>query len=121
MISEKELEEQIRDATDLDQLARTLQELLSGSYTVWPNGQLTCMKGLVERVYDLRIIFRPNDHPPPHFHVKGQDLNASFEIATGELWKGTIDPHHNRLIKDWWCKRARTKLTDFWNATRPTG
>ncbi|MCJ7833511.1 MAG: hypothetical protein MUQ20_03900, partial [Deltaproteobacteria bacterium] len=66
MVSEKELENQIADAANLEQLGKPLQELLAGPYTVLPDGRLYCIKVLVERVSDVRVIIRLNDHPPPH-------------------------------------------------------
>jgi hypothetical protein len=120
MKNEKVLECQIKDATDLEQLTQPLQELMSGPYEVWPNGQLVCLKVLVERINDLRIEIRPKDHPPPHFHVIGSNLNASFDIESGNHLEGQIDPRHFQKIK-WWHGRARTKLAAIWDNTRPAG
>jgi hypothetical protein len=118
MVSEKELERQVKNAVGLEQLAKSLEDLLSGPYGVLPNGELYCIKVRVGRVNDVRIIIRPNDHPPPHFHVRGQDFDASFDIESGSLRKGQIDPAHFQKIK-WWHKRAKGKLLDAWNSTRP--
>jgi hypothetical protein len=120
MKSEKELERQIRDATDLEQLTQSLQELLSSPCAVWPNGQLICIKVLIERINDLRVEIRPRDHPPPHFHIIGPNFNVSFEIESGDLLEGQIDPPHFQKIK-WWHNRARAKLNAIWDNTRPTG
>jgi len=117
MTIEEELRQQIKNATNLEQLAKPLQELLSGPYAVWPNGQLICIKVLVERVNDLRIEIRPNDHPPPHFHVLGQNFDVSFEIESGDLRKGRIDPSHFQKVK-WWYTHAKPKLSEIWLKTR---
>ena len=37
-------------------------------------------KELVARVNGLKIEIYSNEHPPPHFHVKSPNINASFSI-----------------------------------------
>ncbi len=120
MKSDKELERQIIDATNLEQLTQSLEELLSSPFAVWPNRQLICIKVLIERINDLRVEIRPKDHPPPHFHIIGPNLNVSFDIETGDLLEGQIDPRHFQIIK-WWHSRAKAKLNTIWDNTRPTG
>lgn len=118
MLSEKELERQVENAADLDELSDSLEELLKGAYKILPNGELYSIKVRVDRVNGLRVIIRPNDHPPPHFHVRGQDFDASFDIESGALRIGQINPTDFQKIK-WWHKRAKGKLLDIWNRTRP--
>jgi hypothetical protein len=119
VFSKKELERQVENAVDLDQLSSSLEELLGGPYGMLPNGELYSIKVRVDRVSGVRIIIRPNDHPPPHFHVRGQDFDASFDIDSGNLRKGQVDPAYFHKIK-WWHKRAKGKLLEVWNETRPT-
>jgi hypothetical protein len=119
MLSEKELEQQINDAVDLVQLTKSLQELLSGPYAISPDEDLYCTKARVDRIDDLRVVIRPNDHPPPHFHVIGQDFDVSFEIESGILLEGRIDPPHYQKVK-WWHKRAKQILNRIWENTRTT-
>ena len=118
MTLEEEFERQIKAAINLEQLAKPLQELLSGRYSVWHDGRLYCIKALVEQVRDVKVIIRPNDHPPPHFHVLGQKFNASFDIESGDLLEGQIDTLHHRLIRVW-HKTAIPKLQKTWLETRP--
>jgi hypothetical protein len=118
MTLEEEFEKQIKAATDLEQLAKPLQELLSGGYSVWHDGRLYRIKVLVEQFRDLKIVIRPNDHPPPHFHALCQNFNASFIIESGELLEGRIDPIHHRLVRVW-HKDAIPLLNKKWAETRP--
>ena len=37
-------------------------------------------KHLVERVNGVKIEIFSNEHPPPHFHVKSPNIDASFAI-----------------------------------------
>ena len=115
-----ELERRTKDATSLEELGETLQELLSGPYEVWPNGELIEIKVFVDAVNDMRVEIRPKEegHNIPHFHVVGQDFDASFEIETGRHMKGSINSRHLRLIRDWWARQARGGLLAIWNATR---
>lgn len=85
-----------------------------------PDGTLRAIfeRQLVERIGKLRIDIRPNEHPPPHFHVVGPDLDASFEIVSGELLAGDIRASDYQRIR-YWHQSARTKLIQIWNATRP--
>jgi hypothetical protein len=58
--------------------------------------------GMVDSVGQLKIEIFPNDHNPPHFHVKTERYNAKFDIETCELLGGTGVPgKHIRVIKDW--------------------
>lgn len=58
-------------------------------------------KQRIETIEHLEVIIYPNDHNPPHFHVKSKDLkiDAKFLIETGELYKGEISSKDLRKIK----------------------
>ena len=118
MFSEKELEQQIENATNLEELAKPLEELLNGPYNVLPNGQLYEIKALVDQVNDFRLVIWPNDYPPPHFHAIGRDFAASFYIEPFARKDGEINPPHFQKVK-WFHKRAKGKLLRIWNETRP--
>lgn len=117
---DKDFEERIKAATTLEELAQPLEELLSGRYSIWYDGRLYLVKAIVDQIRDLKIIIRPNDHPPPHFHAIGQNFNVVFEIETGDLMEGRIDPIHHRLVRKW-HKDAIPLLQKMWLETRPSG
>lgn len=58
-------------------------------------------KERIETIEHLEVIIYPNDHNPPHFHVKSKDLkiDAKFLIETGELYKGKISAKDKKKIK----------------------
>lgn len=118
MTLEEEFEKRIRTASNLSELAKPLEELLSGRYSIWSDGRLYCIKGVVERIRDVKIVIQPNDHPPPHFHVIGQCFNASFEIETCDLMVGDIDTRHYKLVRKW-HPAAVPLLRKAWQETRP--
>jgi hypothetical protein len=95
----EQFENQIDQLNSLEDLTQVLQRLLSGGYNVWFDGRLMYIKELVDRVDGLRIIINPREHTPPHFHVRGVDINALFSIEDCQLIKGTIAPRQEHLIR----------------------
>ncbi len=114
------IEKHISQAEDLDSLAKILWLLVSDGFSVWQDGTLLRIRKLIERVEGLRIEVRPNEHPPPHFHVITGDIDASFTIEDCSLLAGKLDRNHQKLIK-WWHSRAQQKLISAWDETRATG
>jgi hypothetical protein len=74
----------------------------------------------VDHVANLRIEIRSNEHPPPHFHVCGQGISASFSIEDGSLIAGKLTPTQSKKIQLWY-KESKEKLVATWNRTRPDG
>jgi len=108
-----ELQKEIADASSVEGSLAALEHLLSGGYNVLPNGDLYFIKELVGRVNGLSIYIYPKDHPPPHFHIRGGGIDASFSIQDWDLLKGTINPRHHGLIR-WWHREAQAKLQETW-------
>jgi hypothetical protein len=100
-------------------LERILAGLLSGGYAVGSDDRLLSTRQLVERLANLRIEIYPTEHAPPHFHLRGPGLNASFAIEDCRHLAGEIDGREAALVRHW-HRAARTKLVKVWNATRPT-
>jgi len=76
-------------------------------------------KALVSRVKGLRIEIFPREHAPPHFHVRGGEIDASFSIEDGSLLQGSVDGRTQDLVEYWFLK-AKPQLIEVWNATRPS-
>jgi hypothetical protein len=109
----------IAAAQNLDELTVVLQQMLSENLAVWEDGSLLNIKKLVARVEGLRIEIYADEHPPPHFHVKAPGIDATFDIRSCELLRGTVPGRERRLI-EWWHRRGRSLLVRLWNQTRPT-
>jgi Domain of unknown function (DUF4160) len=77
------------------------------------------LKHLVKRLDGLRIEIYPNEHPPPHFHVKSPNISASFSIANCEKLKGEISNGDINKVR-YWHKFAKPILIEAWNSSRPT-
>jgi hypothetical protein len=85
--------------------------------TVTVSGEVYEIKKLVDKINNLKIHIYSNDHNPPHFHVLTDNINASFNIKTGELINGTIDPKDQKRI-NYFYKNHRETLLEIWKDLR---
>lgn len=113
------IERSIIEASSLSDSLRLLEGLLSGGFAVWTDGSLYEIRQLVEMVNGLRIKIFPDEHPPPHFHLRGGGMDAAFSILDCALLKGKIGGRERRLV-EYWHKRSRPLLVTTWNSTRPS-
>ena len=113
------IHQKIKSASTLEESAACLEILFNEGYAVWSDGRLYSIRHEVDRVKNLKIHVYSNEHPPPHFHVIAENLNASFTIEDCSHIEGEIAPSRIRLIKHW-HKESRTLLVKKWNETRPT-
>jgi len=111
----------VRDSNTLERAAKLLAGLMSDDCQIEPDGtvRLFGRKQLVDRVGGLTITVLPREHPPPHFHVVGHGINASFSILDGTPLNGKLNPKQQRAI-GFWYPRSRALLIRSWNETRPT-
>jgi hypothetical protein len=106
----------------IEELALWLEAILHGPCSIFlREGESILLQGkqLVERLAGLRIEIYPNEHPPPHFHVKSPGVNASFVIEDCRLLNGHANSEALQKIKHW-HQFSKAKLVEAWNATRPT-
>ena len=110
----------LSNAKTLDESTKWLQRLCSDDCEIRYDGTVVLYdrKHLFDRINGLHVSFRSDEHPPPHFHVKGNGIDASFSITTGEHLVGTLDAKHRRAVT-FWFKHSRRLLIDTWNRTRP--
>ncbi len=83
---------------------RTLEELLEqwiDTTAIWTDGRVYKIKGLVDSINDLQINVWPDDHNPPHFHVKStqRNINATFFLDTLELRTDSVNTITNKDVK----------------------
>ena len=110
------------DLNGLEEYAEWLEAILHNPCSVWEeNGTefLIEIRQLVARVNGLKMEIYANEHPPPHFHVKSPNVNASFTIESCEKLEGSLDPKDFKKVK-FWHKSAKQLLVNAWNDTRPT-
>lgn len=66
----------------------------------------------------ISILMFPNDHNPPHFHVRFAGRTGKFDIATGRMINGTIDRRTITKVERW-IPANRALLLQAWNISRP--
>ena len=66
----------------------------------------------------IRIEIFTDDHPPPHFHVRAGKMRAKFDIATGELLRGSLDKRSMRKVRQWMTVNGDL-LMQVWISSRP--
>ena len=77
------------------------------------------MTKLVGKFSGCKVIIWSDEHPPPHFHIKFQDEEASFSILTCDRLPGTTGlKRYEKQVRAWW-KDNKSNLIQTWNATRP--
>ena len=107
---------------NFDDFTTWLEAILHNPCNVWEeNGEsfLIEIRQLVARVNGLKIEVYSNEHPPPHFHVKAPNVNASFDIESCSLLDGDVGNRDKKKIQ-FWHKHAKPLLIEVWNSTRPT-
>ena len=106
----------------LEEWALWLESLLHDPCSIFErNGELLLLesKQLVDRLNGLKFEVYPNEHPPPHFHVKSPEVDASFAIEDCRQLTGTISAQAAQKVK-YWHSFSKHKLIEAWNSTRPT-
>lgn len=106
------------NASNLDEATEALFILLSGGYSIWDDGEIYSVRHLVSKVGNIKVEVYPNDHMPPHFHIRSPDLNAALRIDNCELIVGKLTGQQNALIRRW-HRNFQQMLQTAWNRTRP--
>jgi len=66
----------------------------------------------------LRVVVQGRDHNPPHFHVKGPDVNALVGIDPVIVIRGKLPSDLWPEIRTW-AVMHRAELIAAWNALNP--
>ncbi len=69
----------------------------------------------------MKIEIYPNDHNPPHFHVKSNDqsINATFRLDNGELIKGTLGRRDKeRIVAFFIDPKTQLMMRTMWNKSK---
>lgn len=108
----------------VEDLAEYLELFLNSGCSVWtePNGEriLIETRALVDRINGLTINIYPNEHPPPHFHVKSADIDAVFNLMDGSYIRGRVNKKTQESIEYWYLNlNGHLKAIEIWNKTRP--
>lgn len=113
------LERKVLAAQDLPAATQALQILLSEGFNIWTDGTLYSIRQQVGRVNGLKIEVFAKEHPPPHFHISGGGIDATFSLVDCTHLHGRISGREEALVK-WWYQRSRSTLVRAWNDSRPS-
>jgi hypothetical protein len=102
----------------IDRLRKRLEYFLSTT-DVSPEGYVVERRKLVAQVNNLKILIHPNEHPPPHFHVLADRMDASFEILNCRKLNGEISGKDLKRVHAFY-KSSRDLLVKTWNELRPS-
>jgi hypothetical protein len=93
------------------------QFITAGAY--FYEGHIVDVRQLVEKMGAIKIEIYPNEHTPPHFHIKSNGMNASFAIDDCRLLENS--GFSTKVIKNiqGWFLHSKEKLIAVWNQTRP--
>lgn len=69
---------------------------------------------------NLAIFIYPDDHAPPHFHVRGPDLNALVEIDTLQILRGCV-PRSSWPQIVTWAAENKSLLMEKWTEFNERG
>jgi hypothetical protein len=109
----------IADAPTLEQLADVLNDLRSAPVDVWEDGSLSFIRARAASVQGLSFDVYPKDHDPPHFHVRGPNLNAKFALSDCAHLGGRISGRDQRLVEWFFRSGGRQKLLEGWAQMHP--
>jgi hypothetical protein len=112
------IDRDIRAARGLQEQALLLERLLGMGVAVFGDDNLIFIRQRLDTVNGLKIEIFPREHPPPHFHVSGNGVDATFTITDCTPVAGELQAKDLALVR-WWHKRARQDLINTWNSTRP--
>lgn len=68
-------------------------------------------------IRNMKLEIFPNDHKPPHFHVKSNDksIDAKFLLASGKFLSGTISSRDERAIEEFYSNpQVKKRLFEVW-------
>ena len=63
----------------------------------------------------IRMFF--NDHPPPHFHARYGEFEATVDIGTLEVIEGQLPRRALNLVREW-AMMHREELLEDWRFCR---
>lgn len=103
----------------LDDAVDYLNKLLSDDFEIDESNRVKFLRHILAYLSMGKVEVYSNEHPPPHFHVKGPNIDASFSIDNCELISGEVSSSQRRKIEAW-HQESRHLLVDKWNRTRPS-
>ena len=67
----------------------------------------------ISQFYGIKILLWPNDHYPPHFHVRYAEFKAKIGIISVALLDGNLPPKARALTEEWRMLHKKELLESF--------
>lgn len=67
----------------------------------------------ISQFYGIRISINPNDHNPPHFHVKYAEYEAQVCMKDGQILAGKLPPKARALTEEWRILNIKALLENW--------
>lgn len=100
-------------------LVRELEDSLDAGPMLDASGRRMLNEEQIARFAGLSVQIQADEHPPPHFHVRGGGENVSYALDTGYRLPGIKGlERFDRNIEKWW-RDNRCELILAWNRLRP--
>ncbi len=71
----------------------------------------------VSAFFGIIITMYFDDHPPPHFHARYGEFEATIEIATLDILEGMLPGRALKLVQEW-AIIHREELMEDWSLCR---
>ncbi|MBM3752432.1 MAG: DUF4160 domain-containing protein [Acidobacteria bacterium] len=71
----------------------------------------------ISAFYGILVRMFYNDHPPPHFHVRYGEFEATVDIETLEIIEGELPTRAFHLVREW-AMMHREELMEDWRLCR---
>jgi len=71
----------------------------------------------ISKFYGILIRMFFNDHPPPHFHARYGEFEATIDISTLGVLEGRLPARALHLIQEW-AMIHKEELMDDWRLCR---
>lgn len=71
----------------------------------------------ISAFYGILVRMFYNDHPPPHFHARYGEFEATVAIETLEIIEGELPTRAFHLVREW-AMMHREELLEDWQLCR---
>jgi len=97
----------------------TLLSRLFEDAVILPDGSVMEQKKFVMGKKNVKIYVYPKEHPPPHFHVKVDGKDYTFEIGDCSPLDGKIGNRAQTIVEYLYNTGGKKLIEDAWDKTRP--
>lgn len=114
-----------KELDTFEEWAEYLESILTGPFAIFQDPTsgdyiLVEIKARVDTIRGLKVEIYPNEHTPPHFHVKSPNIDVRIRIKDCSIIEGKIGQNDYQKILYWYRAGSKKVLIEKWNELRPT-